>query len=137
MLKNNKNRKSREPSQRQLRVSEQIRHMVVSSLRQGHFRDPDLQNTGDITVTSVDISPDLRNACAYVIPLAGKNSDIIVKALNRAAGFFKKEISKSLELRFTPRISFKLDNSFDKAQHVNNILIKERTRLKPTENDDE
>lgn len=137
MLKKGKGRKLREPSQRQLRVSELIRHTVVSSLRAGHFLDPDLQNAGEVTVSSVDISPDLKNACVYVVPLGGINSDIIIKALNRASGFFKKEISRNLELRFTPRVSFRLDNSFDNAQHVNNLLRSERSRIKTSEEDSE
>jgi len=132
-----KTKKTRAPSQRQLSVAEQIRHMVSMSLRTAHFRDPDLQNASSVTVSSVDISPDLKNACVYVVPLGGNDSDIIVKALNRASGFFKKEISKSLSLRFTPKVFFKIDNSFDNAQHVNNLIIKERARMKNSDTNDE
>jgi len=117
------------PSQRQLRVAEQIRHLLSDSLRSGHFRDPMLQNAGNVTITSVDISPDLRSAHVYVMTLGGKDCSEIIKALNKAEGFFKLEISKKLELRVTPHLNFREDNSFDEAQHVHSILMKERTRL--------
>jgi len=135
MVKAKTSSKAKGPSQRQLRVAEQIRHLIASSLRSGHFRDPDLLHTENITVTSVDVSPDLQNANAFVIPLGGTNSDIIIKALNRASGFFRKEIGAELDLRYAPRISFKMDKSFDEAQHINNILIKERSRIKSSEED--
>ena len=136
MFKNVKRKITREPSQRQLRVAELIRHTIIAAFRAGHFRDPDLQNVSDVTVTSVDVSPDLKNASAYVVPLGGINSEIFIKALTKTSGFLNKKLNRTLELRFTPRVIFKLDNSFDTAQHVNELLIRERKRIVTSDEED-
>ena len=76
------------PSQRQLRVGEEVRHALVEILRDNHARDPDLQNV-NVTVTEVRISPDLGNATAFVMPLGGQKSGSIIAALNRASAYFR------------------------------------------------
>lgn len=110
------------PGQRQLRVAERIRHILSDVMRQGGLRDPDLQNTGMITVTAVDIGPDLQHAAVYVMPLGGENAKTIVEALNRASGFFRSELAHELDLRYTPKITFKIDRSFDEAAHIDKLL---------------
>ncbi len=112
-----------EKSQRQLRVGEQIRHVLADILRRSHFRDPDLQAL-NVSVTEVRISPDLKNATAYIIPLAGDRSamDKTVVALNRAAPFLRGELAREIELRATPALKFAADTSLDYAQHIDALL---------------
>jgi ribosome-binding factor A len=108
-------------SQRQLRVGEELRHVLAEVLTEGHFRDPDLAGTS-VTVTEVRISPDLKAATAFVMPLGGREAGKVVAALNRAQAFIRSEAARRIDLRFAPTLSFKLDHSFDEADHVNRLL---------------
>jgi len=111
------------PSQRQLRVAEQVRHMIAETLRRGHFHTEELFRLAqNITVTQVSLSPDLKNATAYVIALGGKDMVEILPALNEESYTFQKEIGHSLKLRFTPRVRFAEDKSFEKANRIETIL---------------
>ncbi len=110
------------PGQRQLRVGERIRHILSDILRREHLRDPALENSSTITVTAVDVSPDLKNATAYIMPLGGKNTDPVAEALNKATGYFRTQIGKELDLRHVPKITFKIDISFDEADHIDRLL---------------
>ena len=110
------------PSQRQLRVGEHVRHVISESLQRGHFHDAVLLDAGKITVTEVRMSPDLRNATAYVIALGGEKMDAILPALNANAAAFQKDINAKSDLKFTPRVLFKEDKSFDTAQRLEGIL---------------
>ena len=111
------------PSQRQLRVAEQLRHAISETLQRGNFHDALLiDNAHEVTVSEVRVSPDLKNATAYVISLGGKDMEEFVPALNEAASFFQKEIGAKLNLRFTPRLNFKVDHSFEEAQRIEKIL---------------
>ncbi len=109
------------PSQRQLRVGEELRHALVGILRDSHARDPDLREV-NVTVTEVRVSPDLANATAFVMPFAGQNSVAIVAALNRASVYFRTLIARSVQLRHAPRISFALDTSFGYAAKIEGLL---------------
>ena len=91
----------RAPGQRQLRVGEEIRHLLAELLERGNMRDPDLREA-TITVTSVDISPDLRNATAYVMPLGGEDKERLLAALRRAAPWFRGRVSEKAGLRSAP-----------------------------------
>ena len=113
---------SQGPSQRQLRVGEQLRHIVAETLQRGHFHHEALIDAGHISVTEVRVSPDLKNATAYVMSLGGKNMDEILPALNESAAMFQKEIGRQNTMKFTPRIQFRTDNSFAEAQKIENIL---------------
>lgn len=113
---------SKGPSQRQLRVGEQIRHIVAETLVRGHFKNPVLLDGGKVTVTEVRVSPDLKQATAYVISLGGSNMDEILPALNDEAAAFQREIGRQSEIKFTPKMRFRLDESFDNAQRLENIL---------------
>lgn len=115
------------PTQRQLRVGEQLRHQLSEILNAGNARDPDLHGV-NITVSEVRLSPDLKNATAFVLPLGGQAAEPVVTALNRASAFFRKELGAQSELRYTPRLSFQMDSSFDEAQHVDELLRRERVR---------
>lgn len=113
---------SKEPSQRQLRVGEQLRHIIAQTMQRGHLHSEVLLDAEQITVTEVRVSPDLKNATAYIIPLGGKNLDEILPALNQEAKTFQKEINAQSNLKFTPRITFKQDTTFDKVQRLDQIL---------------
>lgn len=111
------------PSQRQLRVGEQIRHMIAETLQRGHFRDEILvDNARNVTVSEVRMTPDLKNARAYVMTLGGKDMDTVLPALNDAASYFQKELGHKLKIKFTPRIRFVTDDSYEQANKIETIL---------------
>ena len=115
-------RNARAPSQRQLRVGEEIRHAIAHVLERGEVRDPDLAGIA-ITVTEVRVSPDLKNATAYVVPLGGLGDMAgIVDALNRISSFLRHRVVQDVKLRSAPRLSFLADTSFDEAGHINDLL---------------
>lgn len=121
-----KNRSSRsrgsEPSQRQLRVGEAIRHTLAQAFQRGEFYDPDLAGVS-ITVTEVRVSPDLTNAVAFVTPLGGgQHTREIVRALGRAAPVLRAAIAREVPLRVVPRLSFQADTSFEHAQRIQALL---------------
>jgi ribosome-binding factor A len=109
------------PSQRQLRVGEELRHTLVRILGRGDLRDPELEGV-QVTVTEVSVSPDLRNATAFVVPFGGGSSDKLVATLNRAAGFFRGQFGRELKLRYVPGIRFEADRSFDHARRIDQLL---------------
>jgi ribosome-binding factor A len=116
--------KSKEPTQRQLRVGEEIRHTLAAIFMRGDFMHPDLRGKS-VTVSEVDVAPDMRNATAYVSLLGGGNvDDVVLDALNTSAGEFNKAIAKHLTMKFTPRIKFRADNRFDYAEKIETILKK-------------
>ncbi len=120
-MKRKKN--NNEPSQRQLRVGEQLRHIISETLNRGHFNDVLLLNKSNtIIVSEVRPSPDLRHARAYVMSINGEGLDELLPALNSQSHIFQKDINKSSSLKFTPKVNFVIDNSFDEAQHIENLL---------------
>ena len=110
------------PSQRQLRVGEQIRHIIAETMQRGHFHDEALLDAGKITVTEVRVSPDLKQATAYVLALGGGDMDKILPALNEEAPVFQKEVARKASLKFTPKLRFKLDDTFDTARRIDEII---------------
>jgi ribosome-binding factor A len=129
----------RAAGQRQLRVGEELRHALAQLLRPGELRDPALRDAS-ITVTEVRISPDLRNATAFVMPLAGAKVDEIMAGLKRSAPFLKGRIARTVELRQVPNIVFALDDAFDNAARITALLARpevERDLQPPPESDDE
>jgi ribosome-binding factor A len=113
--------RSGEPRQRQLRVGEELRHALAQLLRPGGLRDPALYDA-NVTVTEVRISPDLRNATAFVMPLAGTNTADVLAGLRRSAPFLKGRIARAVRLRHVPNLSFALDSAFDSAERIATIL---------------
>ena len=111
------------PNQRQLRVGEEIRHVLAGILMRGECHDRDINST-PITVSEVRISPDLKNATAYVMPLGGMNRDTVMTALERNAHILRKLVSDQMNLRYAPRISFRLDTSFEEAHRIETLLNK-------------
>ncbi|HLJ64325.1 MAG TPA: 30S ribosome-binding factor RbfA [Stellaceae bacterium] len=114
-------RHSEEPSQRQLRVGEELRHALAMILARHELRDPALMEA-TVTVSEVRVSPDLRNATAFVMPLAGLMSEEILAALRRSAPFLRGRVAREVRLRLAPTLSFELDTSFDHARRIGDIL---------------
>jgi ribosome-binding factor A len=113
--------RNRAPSQRQLRVGEELRHIIAGILSRGEIRDPDVEGTV-ITVTEVRTSPDLKHATAFVAPLGGGDVDAILSGLKRSAGYIRGQVSRQVRLRYTPQFVFELDTSFDTASHIDGLL---------------
>jgi ribosome-binding factor A len=113
-----------EPRQRQLRVGEELRHALAQLLRPGELRDPALRDA-NVTVTEVQLSPDLRNATAFVMPLGGANAADILVALRRSAPYLKGRIARAVRLRRAPNLTFALDNAFDSAARIAAVLRSE------------
>lgn len=107
------------PSQRQLRVGEQLRHMIAETLQRGRFHDEALlDNAPMVTVTEVRPSPDLKHATAYVI---GADAPVLA-ALNDSAPYFQQQINRKSQLKFTPKLRFVEDKGFEQAQRIDQLL---------------
>jgi ribosome-binding factor A len=109
-------------SPRQLRVGEELRHAIAASLQRGDFPWSGEGPRPMITVTEVRISPDLRNATIYIMPLGGVRVEEVVKHLNMHHHFFKNVIAKNVIMRWIPQLHFLADTSFDYAQKIDKIL---------------
>ncbi len=108
-------------SQRQQRVGELVRHALADIFAHGELRDPALVGVS-ITVTEVDVSPDLKNVTAWVMPLGGEASAEVEDALNRSAKFLRGRLSKAVTLKYAPQIKFAIDYSFDAADRIDELL---------------
>ena len=109
------------PSQRQLRVAEEIRHVLAMLFERRDFRDPDLANAR-ITVTEVRASPDLKHMTAFVSGLGKDVPPEQFKALKRAAPFLRHEVAKAVRLRYAPDLHFQPDTALDYAMHINKVM---------------
>lgn len=109
------------PSTRLLRVGESVRHALSSVLARGDVQDDDLKGVS-VTVTEVRVSPDLRHAKVFVMPLGGDTEGKVVKALNRNAAFLRGELGRKLTMKYTPSPKFVLDESFSEATHIDALL---------------
>jgi len=114
-------RSGRERSQRQLRVGELLRHALVAVLENDSIRDPDLAGVS-VTITEVRVSPDLRNATAFVVPFGGGDMVAVVGALRRAAPYLRRLLAGRVEIKRLPALSFEADTSFDEAQRIETLL---------------
>jgi ribosome-binding factor A len=110
-------------SQRQLKVGEELRHLISNALHRETFYDEVIE-TSNITITEVNVSPDLKNAKVYIMPLGGKQKLEVLESLNKVKGYIKKIISSGITLRQVPKISFIIDDSFEYATHIDQILHK-------------
>lgn len=115
------NRGSKAPSQRQLRVGEQVRHAIASVIERGELRDPDLDGLS-VTVTEVRLSPDLRQASIFVVPLGGGDPGEILTPLRRATPFFRRRVSEMVQLKYVPELVFEADKTFDHADRIDTVL---------------
>ena len=112
-------------SQRQLRVGELIKQSLGQIFLREEAKVPILE-TKNITVTEVRMSPDLKNARAYVIPLGGKDSDKTVSILTEFSHLIRKALSKKIDMKFLPRVSFISDKSFDYAEKIERLIEKNK-----------
>src|SRR6201992_3648849 len=108
-------------SQRQLRVGETVRHAVADILSQGSVHDPDLEGH-IVTVPEVRMSPDLKLATVYVMPLGGRDTEIVIAALERNKKFLRGEVAPRDKLIFAPDIRFRADERFDEAERIEKLL---------------
>lgn len=99
-----------------------MRHIIAETMNRGHFTHPALINASQVTVSEVRVSPDMRNATAYVMSLGGQNMDEILPALNDEARIFQKELGRQMNMKFTPRLSFRTDKTFDEVQKIDDLL---------------
>jgi ribosome-binding factor A len=102
-------------------VGEQIRHLLAEILAVGNIRDAALKGVS-VTVTEVRVTPDLQHAVAFVTPLGGRGAEAVVAALNRHKNYLRGLLGKGLTTRYTPALSFRYDETFDKAAHIEALL---------------
>ena len=120
---NSKSKNNSTKSQRQLRVGEELRHLISNALLRESFYDQIIENN-TITITEVNVSPDLKNAKVYIMPLGGENKFEVLDSLNKSNGRIKKIISSNINLRQIPKLQFKIDETFEYAKNIENILQK-------------
>jgi ribosome-binding factor A len=109
------------PSQRQLRAGELIRHALAEILARGEVHDPVIENHV-ITVPEVRMTPDLRLATIYVMPLAGRDADEVVAAFERNKRFLRGELAHRVNMKFAPEIRFRIDERFEEAERIAKLL---------------
>ncbi|MBN33693.1 MAG: ribosome-binding factor A [Rhodospirillaceae bacterium] len=108
-------------SQRQLRVGEEIRHVLSEMFTRGEVHDSALSGKV-ITVSEVRMSPDLRHATCFVMPLGGEDLEEVLEGLKRAAPYLRGEVGRRVQLRLTPELAFKADPGFDHAERISTLL---------------
>ena len=118
---------SRQPSQRMLRVGELIRHALAEILTRGHVTSPVLSGVS-LTVTQVDVTPDLKLATAYIMPLGGAHAAEVEAELNRLAKPLRGELGHAVTLKYTPALRFRLDQTFDEADRIDSLLHSPRVQ---------
>jgi ribosome-binding factor A len=109
------------PSQRQLRVAEEIRHVLAGLFERRDFRDPELA-AASLTVTEVRMSPDLKHATAFVARLGRSDVGELLPVLKRAAPFLRGQVAHALQLRFAPDLSFQPDHALEYATKIDRLL---------------
>jgi ribosome-binding factor A len=115
------------PSQRQLRAGELVRHALVDIFREEEINDPILAGVS-VTVTEVRMGPDLRHAQVFVEPLGGENAGEVVKALNKHGKFIRGHLGRMIDMRFTPDLHFRHDESFDEAARMQRLFDDPKVR---------
>jgi ribosome-binding factor A len=124
------------PSQRALRVGEMVRHALSDMLTRGDVHDPVLEGHL-VTIPEVRMSPDLRLATVYVMPLGGKDANDVIEALERNKRYLRGEISHRVNLKFAPDIRFRIDERFDEAERIQKLLRTPEVRRDLRHEDDE
>jgi ribosome-binding factor A len=119
--------KSTGPSQRQQRVAELVRHALAEVLSRGDLQD-DVLTRHVITIPEVRMSPDLRLATAYVMPLGGKDEATVIKALDRNKRALRQEVARRVNLKFAPDLRFLRDETFDEAARIDALLRSDEVR---------
>lgn len=115
------------PSQRALRAGELVRHAFAEILARGDVHDPVIE-THLITVPEVRMSPDLRLATVYVMPLGGQDATVVLAALERNKRYLRTEVAQRINLKFAPDIRFRVDERFDEAERIERLLRSPQVR---------
>jgi ribosome-binding factor A len=115
------------PTQRSLRAGEVVRHAVAEILARGEIHDPVIA-THLITVPEVRMSPDLRMATVYILPLGGQDAAVVLAALERNKRYLRGEIARRVNLKFAPDIRFRIDQRFDEAERIERLLRSPQVR---------
>jgi len=115
------------PSQRALRAGELVRHALAEILARGDVHDPVIE-THLITVPEVSMSPDLRLATVYVMPLGGQDATAVLEALDRNKRYLRGEVAHRVNLKFAPDIRFRIDERFDEAERIERLLRSPQVR---------
>lgn len=123
------------PGQRQLRVGELIRRTLSEVLQRGEVHDPDLQRIS-ITVGEVRVTPDLRIATAYVLPLGGQQKQEMLDALNRNKGEIRHLVTHGMTIKFAPELRFEIDDTFDRMDATARLLADDHVRQDLDKDDD-
>ena len=126
-MANRRSEKSTGPSQRQLRIAELIRHALSEMLARGEIHD-DVLAAHVVTVPEVRMSPDLRLATVYVMPLGGKDTEAVLEALERNRRYVRGEIAEAVNLKFAPDIRFLADETFEEVNRIEQLLASEKVR---------
>ena len=121
-------------SQRQLRVGELVRHAIAEMLTRGDVHDPVIEGHL-ITVPEVRMTPDLRLATIYIMPLAGRDADEVVAAFERNKKYFRGEIAHRVNLKFAPDIRFRVDERFGEAERIDKLLRSPQVKRDLTKDD--
>ena len=108
-------------SVRLLRVGEQVRHALSEILMRGDVHDETLASHL-VSVTEVRMSPDLRHATAFVIPLLGSNAEAVLKALRTNTAFLQSQVARRVNTKYAAKLKFLLDESFDEGSHIDKLL---------------
>ena len=116
------------PSQRQYKVGEIIKKALVETFERVEIRDPALSGTS-ITISQVEVGPDLKLARVYIMPLGGRNQEEVLEGLERATAFLRKNVAERVSLKYTPRLVFKVDNAFDSSQHIDRLFKSPEYRI--------
>ena len=117
----------RGPSQRQLKVGELVRRAVSDVLMRGDLHDPDLDRFS-ITVSEARMSPDLRHAEIFVMPLGGAGEEEVVALLDRNRQELRRAVTREVKLKFSPDLRFRLDRSFDRMDETRSLLADDRVK---------
>lgn len=115
------------PSQRQQRVAELVRHALAEVLQRGDIQDPVL-GSHVVTVPEVRMSPDLKLATAYVMPLGGQDEAPVIAALERHRKILRQEVARRVNLKFAPELRFRRDETFDEAARIDRLLRSEKVQ---------
>lgn len=118
---------NRGPSQRMLRVGELVRHKLAAMLARGEIHD-DVLASHVVTITEVRMSPDLKLATAYVMPLGGKDTETVLKALEHNRKYIRSQVAGELDLRSAPDIRFRSDETFEEVSRIDALLHSEKVR---------
>ena len=124
------------PSHRPYRVGETLRHALAEAIARGEVRDHEVRDI-PVTVTEVRVSPDLREATAFVLPLGGENAAAVLEGLRRSAPGLRARVARTVKLRHAPAISFELDRTFDTVSHIDSLLQQPKVAADLAENEAE